>query len=402
MSRNKIHILFLENGVSGGGSFESLYQLVTHIDPERFRPIVVFVNRTAFYDRLKERNIDAFLIKDPVYSITSNRLIKGFILKLNALIEKYFSVLGVFFDGLIHFPAITSLERIVERHDIDLIHLNNQSIRDLYGVILARRTRTPCVSHLRSVRTKIANPRKIGFLNHHVSRFIANSSFAQTHWINLGIPSDKITTVYNGIDCIQVEPLNIRREWGISDRFTFILGCVANLVDSKGHAFLLTAFEQVLKKVPDCLLLIVGDGEHREELVNLSRRLTIQDSVLFTGYDPRARQIIATLDVLILSSFQEAFGRTLLEAMLGKTPIVATRTGGIPEVVQHEYNGLLVDYDDVDGLSNAIVRLLREPMIANDLVENGYSDCKERFQISRHVNTLEEIYRSLINEETPV
>ena len=106
--------------------------------------------------------------------------------------------------------------------------------------------------------------------------------------------------------------------------------------------------------------------------------------------------------MLILSSFQEAFGRTLLEAMLGQTPIVATRTGGIPEVVQHEYNGLLVDYDDVDGLSNAIVRLLREPMVANDLVENGYRDCKERFQISHHVKRLEEIYKSLINTESPV
>jgi glycosyltransferase involved in cell wall biosynthesis len=272
------------------------------------------------------------------------------------------------------------------------MHLNNHPLRDFYGVLAAKRLGIPAVSHLRSVRAGHVNSLKIDFLNTHVSRFIANSDFTRRHWVSLGLDDAKMTTVHNAIGPADVATLDIRREWGIKTRF--VVGCVGNLSDSKGQDVLLRAFRQVLADEPDCTLLLVGDGAHRGSLTSLSRELKIDRSVIFAGYDRRAKAIIASLDVLAAPSVNESFGRTLLEAMAVRTPIVAARSGGIPEVVENGVNGLLADAGDVQSLAAAIVRLLHEPQTAKELVQAGERICRERFDLSRHVRSIEDIYAS--------
>lgn len=143
--------------------------------------------------------------------------------------------------------------------------------------------------------------------------------------------------------------------------------------------------------------MIVGDGEYKQKLMLLTQNLGIEKAVLFTGYEPRAKEIIAALDVLVLPSYRETFGRTLLEAMSVKTPVIATRSGGIPEVITHGYNGLLVDYRDVKSLSRAIICILEDKQLASRLVENGYNVCRERFSLRNHISSLELIYRRMLN-----
>ena len=385
-------ILFLENGVYGGGSFESLFLLVTHLDKMLFRPVVVFANRTIFYDRLKERGIAVVLLNDSLYSRGKKRMVKRIFVKLLLIAKQLFPWGALTIEGILHRDSIRALCDLVKKYNVHLIHLNNQSVRDLYGVIAARQMKIPCVSYLRSARTSYLPHAVAHFLNDNVAQFIANSNFAKTYWQGLGIDSAKITVVYNAIENMPAAVLNVRTEWGIDPAVKYVIGCVGNLTEGKGQEFLMRVFKRLRDRQPYVAFLIVGDGPTRTSLEQLAQRLNIKDAVIFTGYDTRAKEIIAGLDVVALPSKTETFGRTLLEAMVVGTPVVATRIGGIPEVVAHGVNGLLVEYGDEKALAYAIMEILTNKALRSHLIAQGKRVVLERFNVEAHVSALSKFY----------
>ena len=395
----KTGILLLENGSAGGGSFEAIRQIAGHLNQDRYRLVVSFVNETSFLHMLRSMNAQVHLLQDPVYSLKRSGHARSVLLRVHSAVDRWLPIAGVGIEKVVHAATSRELRRIVKQNDIEILHLNNHGLRDFYGVLLALELQIPCISFLRSVSTRRVRVtrKKVSFLNQHVSRFVANSEFTRQHWIDLGLEAKKITTLHNAIDSVAVEPLALHQEWGVSSRF--VIGSVGRLEHtdsySKGQAFLLHAFKYVLEEEPDCTLLLIGDGGERSNLVELSRELRIDQAVIFTGYDLRAKAIIAALDVLVVPSFRESFGRTLLEGMLAGTPIVAARSGGIPEVVQDGLNGLLVDFNDELALSLAILRLLREPSLAASCVQAGRRACQQRFNLDRYMRKLEDIYDSV-------
>ena len=127
----------------------------------------------------------------------------------------------------------------------------------------------------------------------------------------------------------------------------------------------------------------------------MAEKLKVDHAIIFTGYDPRAREIIGGLDLLVLPSQTETFGRTLLEAMAVGTPIVATRVGGIPEVVIHEKSGLLVDYADEDEFVTAICRMLRDESLRSRCVKEGLHRVHTEFSLTAHIRAFEYIYDAI-------
>ena len=352
----KTGILLLENGSAGGGSFEAIRQIAGHLNPDRFRLVVSFVNETPLLQMLRARAVQTYLLEDPLYSVKRSVNGKRAILRAHRAVDRWFPSGGVGFERMVHATIIRKLRRFVEQNRIEILHLNNHGLRDFYGVLLAMELQIPCISFLRSVHTEQVTQQKVTFLNQNVSCFIANSEFTRQHWVDLGLDAKKITTLHNAIEAGEVEALDLHREWGVSSRF--IIGSIGRLehthLDSKGQSFLLRAFRYVLQEEPDSTLFLVGDGGDRSTLVELSRELKVNHAVIFTGYDPRAKAIIAALDVLVVPSFRESFGRTLLEGMRAGTPLVGVRSGGIPEVVEDGVNGLLVEFNDERALSLAI------------------------------------------------
>lgn len=395
----KIKIVLLENGVSGGGSFVGLVQLATHLDRERFDPIVVFVNQTTFLAELEQAGVATRLLQDPLYSTAAGKAPRFVLAKLRGRIDRYLPRLGPAFELVAHFPTVRTLAELMRQQNVDLLHLNDHCLRDFYGVIAARRLGIPAVSYLRSVRSGDPNRHKIAYLNRHVSHFVANSNFTRDYWATLGIDRDRTSMIYNAIDDAPVQPLDLRREWRIEGKERRIVGCVANFVAEKGQEHLLRAFPTVLAREPGCILALVGNGPQRVRAMALAERLGIRDSVLFPGYDARSRQIIASLDLLVLPSFREAFGRTLLEAMQVGTPILATRVGGIPEVIESGRDGILVERDDVEGLGEAVVRLLRDREFAAALATNARRRCAAEFGMTTHIAAIQDLYESLLAPE---
>lgn len=387
-------ILYVENGSSGGGSFASLTETVLAIDRIRYDPVVAFVNRTPHADRLRAAGIPVFVIDDAVYSMTAPPLRRRVWASGTAFAERAAPWAAGTVDRLAHRSAMRTLARIIARERIALLHANDQSVRDFAALAVAGRLGIPAVSHLRSMRIRTITAGRLRVLHRVVRRFIANSNAARDAWVRFGLDPARVSVIPNGIPLDPVTPVDVHGRWGIPAARR-VVGCVGNLTAGKGQEFFLAAFAELQKRSLNVHALIVGDGPARTALEAdaMARRLT--GTVTFTGYVTDAAAVIAGCSCLVLPSATETFGRTLLEAMVGRTPVVATNVGGIPEVVTDGENGLLVAYGDVPALTRAMERMCVDGVFADACVARGAA-VVERFDIRHHVAAIAGVYDEVL------
>jgi glycosyltransferase involved in cell wall biosynthesis len=211
----------------------------------------------------------------------------------------------------------------------------------------------------------------------------------------------KVVKIYSGIELDRFLPVSaperylIREKWGMGAGDA-VIGIVSKLWEGKGHATLIRAFKEIKKEIPTAKLIIVGEGHLRESLIHQVQGLDLSDSVLFTGFLADISEMVATLDVAVLPSFFEGMGRVLLEAMAMGKPVVATRVGGIPDLVEHGANGLLVSPGDVTGLREAITRILRDKGLAERMGREGRKRVTDRFSADRMVSEIGAVYREIL------
>lgn len=173
------------------------------------------------------------------------------------------------------------------------------------------------------------------------------------------IPNERIVTLYNTIDAESTEPQLLsrqiaRKSLNLSDD-DFIFGNLGRLAVNKDQQTLIHAFARVKPHCPKAKLIIIGAGELRPELQKLVNLYELNNDVLFTGFLDQGFRYLKAFDCFVLSSIQEAFGRVLLEAMVAKLPLIATRVHGIPEVVGD--TGILLEPKDVDGFAAAMQKI---------------------------------------------
>ena len=403
--RSMINVLFIDTSVTGGGSCESLYQHLRAIDRGRLRPIVVFLNENRFVPLVEGLDIPVYVLTDRLYSEQASRFahwlaasIRRKALRLNKLVPSAYLKVA----RLIHKPLVDALTRIVRSHSIDIIHLNVQIYRDLFGVFLAERTRVPCISHLRSTDPMTGaqfDRLMAGYANGAVSAYIANSEMTWRSWEAKGIDATKTHLVYNGLPTHEIPAMDIRKMWGIDDA-TFIVGCVAPLRNrAKVDETLVRGFAKFLGRCSGTALLVVGDGPLRGILEKEAVALGINGHVIFTGFQEHTKEIIAGLDVSLVINYHDSFSRVALETMQACTPLVATDVGGIREIVNPGENGLLIDYGDEEAFADVMERLLVDNELRAELVENGSRTIRERFSIERYASEVERVYLSLVGEE---
>jgi glycosyltransferase involved in cell wall biosynthesis len=220
-----------------------------------------------------------------------------------------------------------------------------------------------------------------------------------------GAPPHKLVTIYNGVaplvrpDASRIE--SVRREHGIPAD-AFVLCIVALLNPNKGHEVLFEALAAVQEQSPDAKLwcLVVGDGPLRQHLERRAAALGIARQVRFVGFSCVPDAYMAASDVVVVPSVAEVFGLVLPEAMqLGK-PVIASDVGGIPEIVQHEVNGLLFPSRNAPRLADAILRLYRSPELRDTLSDAGLRTA-ERFSRSRMVEETEAVYQRMLAGRSP-
>lgn len=179
------------------------------------------------------------------------------------------------------------------------------------------------------------------------------------------------------------------------------LVCVGRLYEHKGQDILLRAFRYLADDFSDLDVELIGDGPFRSSLLSLSQELGLADRVVFRGGISREEVlgVLRRASISCLPSRGETFGLVLLEAMAVGTPVIATRVGGIPEVVRDGIDGLLVAPDDPRALSDAIRKLLSDDVLRSRLVGNAKRRVREKFSLDRFVSEYRHVFLGVPERE---
>ena len=189
--------------------------------------------------------------------------------------------------------------------------------------------------------------------------------------------------------------LGLRAELGFTPD-TPLAGMVTRLVPIKGIPVFLNAAAQVLKTLPSARFVVVGDGECRRDMEKLTTELGISDFVRFTGFMDETERVYSALDAVVLSSFNEGLSVTLIEAIASGCYVVATRVGGVPDLVEDEQTGVIVNPGDFNALADAIIDVLKDPRRVPDSSRRRVC---ARYGISRLVEDLDILYRNLLENK---
>lgn len=215
----------------------------------------------------------------------------------------------------------------------------------------------------------------------------------------------KITVIHNGIDLeaferelihfSQQENQKIRTHLLKASPDDEIMLTIAALHPRKGLVYLLEAFKKVHEAEPHTRLIIIGEGPQKKELEKKIKKLKLTESAAILDYQENIPKILKSADLFVLPSVKEAFGLVLLEAMAAQLPIIASNVGGIPEIVEHQKNGILVAPGDSEALAEKILLLLQNKPLAEKLAFLGHHRVKE-FDIKKMVQKTEEVYDHLL------
>ena len=171
---------------------------------------------------------------------------------------------------------------------------------------------------------------------------------------------------------------------------------VGRFADFKGILFLIDSFSQLIIDNYDARLYLVGDGDEESKIRKKVSALNLEKHVIFFGYKKNTLAYIKNADLLVLPSNNEPFGRVLLEAMNIGTPVIGTKSGGIPEIIEDGINGLLVDYGDIEALKNSIIKILKNNSLREKIIQGGYESINSKFCVETYQEKLENVYDTLL------
>ena len=220
-------------------------------------------------------------------------------------------------------------------------------------------------------------------------RVVANSTAGAERLAAEGVARARITVIPNGIDLtgfIAPSPRERRR----------VVATVANLRQEKGHDVLLRAAVRVLRQVPDARFRIIGDGPMRNTLVNLAESLGIAHAVDFLGHREDVPALLGESDIFAFPSRTEAFPNGLIEAMAAGLPSIASATGGMLELIEHDHNGLLVPVGEDEALARSILELMGDGGKAARIAHAARQTIESRYSFTKMVGAFEQLYLSQI------
>ena len=217
----------------------------------------------------------------------------------------------------------------------------------------------------------------------------------------IGIPPDKITVMYNCLDTERSELKNtksyVRRKLGI-EQSAFVVGHVGTFRWEKAHDVLIKAFSTI-SNIGSCKLLLVGNGPLESELRKQAQACGVVDDVLFVGQRQDVPDLLNAMDIFAFPSRNEALGIALIEAMYSGLPVIATRVGGIPEIVRDGKTGVLVPSEDAQALASAITRLADDPEERNRLGTAARQYVIQHHDPESYVDRLLELYGELLKKK---
>jgi len=292
------------------------------------------------------------------------------------------------------FPSALRLARRLRRERFDIVHAHGARDHLLAAIAIRLSPRMPLVRTKHNL-TPVKRPLLYRHLTHHM---IAVSRSAQRTLVQAGIPPERVSVIHDGIDLARFSPSaqdrSARGELGIGPE-EFVAGTTGRLASrSKDVATLLRAARLVLDQAPRVRFLLVGRSD--AGLEEMARDMGLGKRVLFTGFREDVPALLSAMDLYLQTSIREALSSSVLEAMAMARPVVATRVGGIPEVVSEGETGYLCEPGDANGLARAVLRLMEDGDLRLSMGSRARRRVERLFSAQGKAERVEGLYRALL------
>jgi len=389
----KIRIAHIISRMVSGGAEENTAYTVLGLNKNRYS--IDLIVGDDFNKSILKHNVND---KDSEVNIIQVKGLKG--------------PLNIFFDPII----LLKLILIFKKNQYDIVHTHTTKT-GILGRVAARYVKVPIIicglhgSSFRAFNSRILNWSLIyleKLTGKYTDAYISVSNLIAERNKREGIgKNSRYYTVLSGMDLkkfydnkSEFDKKSITRELNI-DSDAFIIGNVARLEAVKGHTYLIDAFKMVIekRKGANILLLIVGEGEERENLAQYARRTGLENKIIFTGYRKDIEKIMRIMDMMVLSSLREGLPRVLVQAAAAGLPSVAFKVDGVPEIVRDGINGFLVEPKNVNALSEKIGRYIDDRNLQKLHGENGRDIVRGKWSIEEMVDQIDTIYQQLIQEK---
>jgi len=292
--------------------------------------------------------------------------------------------------------AAWRLARLIKRLAPDVVHAHDSHAVAMSALALSMGTQPvkPPLLAARRVDFHLRGNSLSRWKYRQVDMFICVSEAIRDMLVGDGVPVDRTVIVNEGIDLDRVAAApaaKLHEELWLPHQAP-IVGNVAALVAHKGQRHLVEAAALVVRQVPDARFVIAGEGELRPALERQIKDHHLEKHVMLLGFRPDVLSLHKAFDLFVMSSVTEGLGTSLLDAMACAKPIVATRAGGIPEVVTEGTTGLLVPPRDHAAMAEAIARLLKDPSLRERMGAAGLRVVRDKFSAERMVRDTLGVY----------
>lgn len=292
-----------------------------------------------------------------------------------------------------------AIARIVRDDRIDIIHAHTR-VSQVAAALASRMTGVPYVTTCHGYFKK----RLRGVVDTWGAKVIAISAAVQAHLRDdLGVDASRIALVYSGVDAKRFskdysakEIAAAKKELGLGGGP--VAGTIGRLSPVKGQKYFIEALAQVIAKLPDAQGLVVGTGEEEASLRKIAASLGIRDRVRFVESCPDTHAYLSVMDVFVFPSVQEGLGIALLEALAAGRACVASRIGGIEDIVADGSNGILAGVGDSKAIAEAIVSLCSDEAKRRSMGDKGRALVKEKFTVEAMADGVMKVYRDVVKK----
>jgi glycosyltransferase involved in cell wall biosynthesis len=299
-----------------------------------------------------------------------------------------------------------ALRQFIRKNKIDVLHVH--SSRDAWIAYPLHLLGIPVIRSKHILLGEKVAWKKTFLFKFGCSRVIATANAIQDNLIHHGVSREKIDVIGEGVDLKKFKPefqqSDFRKHWNLPPDVPLI-GVIGMIRGEKGHmTFIQSAFRMLIRKL-NVRFAIIGEGvgkkTHEEkcrEAVKdgLKHIPENMEPIIFTGYYNDVREALSALDIVVVPSYSDGQTRVVPEAFAMGRAVIASRTGGLPELIQHNKNGILVPPGDIDALTEAMIDLINNPHKRSQLAEAGRETANEQLSFDKKMRALLLSYQQAI------
>jgi glycosyltransferase involved in cell wall biosynthesis len=299
--------------------------------------------------------------------------------------------------GDLDLPFIGRFADLLREIKPDLVHVHSRRGADWMGGMAARRVGLPAVLSRRVDRPERKLTARFRYRSY--ARIVAISRAIYGQLESVGLSTARLALIRSAVEPALTDPTWTRerlcREYELDPRVQLV-GCVAQLIERKGHALLLQAWRQVVHDCPTARLLLFGQGPLAGEIRRQIAKLGLGNSVVMAGFRPDLPTFLGRLDLVVHPALEEGLGLALLEAQAAAVPVVAFRAGGVPETVADGRTGYLVKAGDTEALAIAMTELLQNEERRQACGEAAWQWVAHEFRVTDMIEAHLTLYAELL------